>query len=98
MQVALLEQFPAQGYRGTVGVAEEGVFDDDTRLAAGAQVFDEVFQKEVGRLARLDGEVLLYLASLFAAERRVGQDIVEAVFLLHVGQILGEGVGLDDVG
>lgn len=98
MQVALLEQLAPQGYRRIVGVAQEGVLDDDARFAARPQILDEVFQKEIGGLARLDGEVLLHLAPLLASEGGIGKDVVEPVLLLDIGKILGERIGVDDVG
>ena len=49
-------------------------------------------------LAGADGKVLLDFLALLAAERRVGEDDVEAVIFLDVGEVLGEGVGVDDIG
>ena len=49
-------------------------------------------------LAGADGEVLLHFLALFAAEGRIGDDDVEAVLFLHVGEVLGESVAVDDVG
>ena len=59
---------------------------------------DEMLEKEEGRLADTDREVLLHLFTLLAAKGGIGQNDVVAVFLLHVGQVLGQGVGVDDVG
>ncbi len=66
--------------------------------ASGLEDFDEVLQEEGRGLAGANGEVLLHLLALFAAERRIGDDDVEAVLFLHVGEVLGERVGVDDVG
>ena len=46
----------------------------------------------------LDGEVLLYLGAFLAAERRIGRIDVVAVILLNIGQVLGQGIGVHDVG
>ena len=42
--------------------------------------------------ARADEKVLLYLLSLLAAERRIRQRHVEAVFLLYVRKVLRPGL------
>ncbi len=62
------------------------------------QALDEVLEEQEGGLAGADGEVLLDLLALLAAEGRVGEDDVEAVPLLNVGQVLRQGVGVEDVG
>ena len=80
------------------GVREERVLDDDGGPAAGLQRLDEVLQEQEGGLAGLDGEVLLDLLALLAAEGRVGQDDLEAVPVLQVVDVLAQGVGVDDVG
>ena len=98
MQVAAFEQQLAQADRGVVGVAEEGVFDDDRRPAASLEHFDEVLQEQKGRFPGADGEVLLHFGALLAAKGRVGQDHVHTVFFLDVGEAFGQGVGVDDVG
>ena len=40
----------------------------------------------------------MHLGSLFAAERGIGHHDVVAVFLLYVGDVLRQRVGVDDVG
>jgi hypothetical protein len=97
VQVAAFQQQLAQADRGVVGVGEEGVLDDDAAAAAGLEHLDEVLEEQEGGLAGADGEVLLHLLALLAAEGRIGQDHVEAVLLLNVGEVLGQRVGVDDV-
>jgi hypothetical protein len=46
--------------------------------AAGLEHLDEVLQEQEGRLAGADGEVLLHLLALLAAEGRVGEDHVHS--------------------
>ena len=98
VEVAFFEELLAQADGGVVGVGEEGVLDDDAGAAAGLEDFDEVLEEEERGLAGADGEVLLHFLALFAAEGRIGDDDVEAVLFLHVGEVLGERVGVDDVG
>ncbi len=98
VQVAFFEQLLAQADGGVVGVGEEGVLDDDAGAASGLEDFDEVLEEEEGGLAGADGEVLLHFLALFAAEGRIGQDDVEAVLFLNVGEVFGQRVGVDDVG
>ena len=98
MEVAFFEELLAQADGGVVGVGEEGVLDDDPGAASGLEDLDEVLEEEERGLAGADGEVLLHFLALFAAEGRIGNDDVEAVLFLHVGEILGERVGVDDVG
>lgn len=98
VQIALLQQFLAQGHRGVVGVGEEGVLDHDASTASGLEDLDEVLEEEKRGLAGADGEVLLHFLALFAAKRRIGHNDVEAVRFLHVGEVLGERVGVDDLG
>ena len=69
-----------------------------TRTVRGFCRFDEVLQKQERRLASFDGEVLLDFLALFAPERRIGKDHLEAVFVLNVANVLGQGVGVEDVG
>ena len=97
VEVAALQQELAQADRGVVGVAQEGVLDDDGGATASLGAPDEVLEEEVRGLAGLDWEVLLDLRSLLAAERRIGQDDVVAVLLLDVGEVLGQRVGVEDV-
>jgi len=56
-----------------------------------------VLEEEERSLAGADGEVLLHFLAFLAAERRIGHDHVNAVFLLNVSQVFGERVGVDDV-
>ena len=91
------EQLVAEGSRGVVAVGEERVLDDHAGAAAGFQALDEVLEEQERGFARLDGEVLLDLLALLAAERGIGQDHVVAVALLDVGEVLGERVRVDDV-
>ena len=67
------------------------------RVDTGLEDLDEVLEEQEGGLAGADGEVLLHLLALLAAEGRIGQHHVEAVLLLNVGEVLGERVGVDDV-
>ena len=57
-----------------------------------------MLEEEERGLAGADGEVLLHFLALFAAEGRISDNDVEAVLLLHVGEVLGERVGVDDIG
>ena len=98
VEVAFFEELLAQADGGVVGVGEEGVLDDDAGAAAGLEDFDEVLEEEERGLAGADGEVLLHFLALFAAEGRVGDDDVEAILFLHVGEVLGEGVRVNDIG
>ena len=98
VEVAFFEEFLPQADGGIVGVRQEGVLDDDPRAAAGLEDFDEVLEEEERGLAGADGEVLLHFLALFAAEGRVGDDDVEAILFLHVGEVLGEGVRVNDIG
>ena len=97
VEVALFEEFLPQADGGVVGVLEEGVLDDDPRAASGLEDFNEVLEEEERGLASADGEVLLHFLALFAAEGRIGDDDVEAVLFLHVGEVLCERVGVNDV-
>ena len=57
-----------------------------------------MLEEEEGGLSGTDGEVLLHFLPLLAAKERIGQHHLIAVFFLNVGEIFGEGVGVDDVG
>ena len=57
-----------------------------------------MLQEQESGLAGADREILLHLLALAAAERRVGEDDVHPVLVLDVGQVLGQRVGVDDVG
>ena len=92
------EQFLAQGHRGVVGVREKRVFDHHAGAAAGPQQSDEVLQKQKSGFAAADLEVLLHLLAFAAAEGRVGEDHIEAVALLHIAEVFGEGVGVQHLG
>ena len=98
VEVAFFEEFLPQADGGVVGVRQEGVLDDDARAATGLEDFDEVLEEEERGLAGADGEVLLHFLALFATEGRVGDDDVEAILLLHIGEVLSERVGVDDIG
>ena len=98
VQVATFQQQFAQAHRSVVGIGEEGVLDHHAGAAAGLEHFDEVLEEKKGRFAGADGEVLLDFLALFAAEGRIGQDYIHAVLVLNVGKVLGQGVGVGDVG
>ena len=98
MEVAALEQQLAQGNRRVVGVRQEGVLDDDTCPATGLEHLDEVLEEQERRLASADREVLLHLLALLAAKGGIGEDHVHPILVLDVGQVLGQRVGVDDVG
>jgi len=53
-----------------------------------------MLEEQEGRLTGLDGEVLLDLLALLAAEGRIGQHHIIAVPFLNVGNVLGQGVSL----
>ena len=57
-----------------------------------------MLEKEKGGLTGLNREVLLYLGAFLAAEGRIGQDNVVAVFFLNIGQIFGQRIGMHDIG
>ena len=57
-----------------------------------------MLEEEVGGFAGADGEVLLDFGAFFSAEGGIGEDDVVTILLLNVGEIFGEGVGVDDVG
>ena len=97
VEIAALEQEFPQADGGVVGVAEEGVLDDDASAAPSFEDFDEMLEEEEGGLAGADGEIFLHFLALLAAEGWIGEDDVEAVFFLHAIEVLGEGVGVDDV-
>ena len=97
MEVAAFQQEFPQAHGGVVGIAQKGVLDDDAAASAGFEDFDEVLEEEEGGLAGADGEVLLHLGALLAAEGRIGHHDVVAVLFLNVGEVFGEGVGVDDV-
>ena len=98
VEVAALQQQLAQAHRCVVGVRQEGVLDDDGGPSAGLEHLDEVLQEQEGGFAGADGEVLLHLGAFLAAEGRVGEDHVHPVLVLDVGEVLGQGVGVHDVG
>lgn len=98
VQVAVGEQLLPQGHRGVVGVGEKGVLDHHAGATAGPQQADEVLEKQKGSFAAADLEVLLHLLAFAAAERRVGEDHIEAVALLHIAEVLGEGIGVQHPG
>ena len=58
---------------------------------------DEVLEEQERGLPGLHRKVLLHLFAFFPSERRIGQDDVEAVRLLDVGEVLAQGVGQEDV-
>jgi|GEM_PF-686144 len=98
VEVAFFEEFLAQADGGVVGVGQEGVLDDDAGAATGLEDFDEVLEEQKRGFARADREILLDLFAFLAAKRRIGDDDVVAVFLLNVGKVFSERVGVDDVG
>ena len=97
MEVAFFEEFLPKADGGVIGVREEGVLDDDSRAASGLEDFSEMLEEEERCLAGADGEVLLHFLALFAAEGRIGDDVVEAISFLNVGEVLGERVRVNDV-
>jgi len=97
VEVAAFQQELAQAHGGVVGVGKEGILDDHAAASAGLQDFDEVLEEEEGGLAGADGEVLLDLGAFLAAEGGIGQHDVVTVLFLNVGEVFGEGVGVDDV-
>ena len=97
MEVAAFQQQLAQAHRGIVGVRQEGVFDNDAGAAPSLENLDEVLEEQESGLAGADGEVLLHLGPFLAAEGRIGHHHVVAILFLNVGEVFGEGVGVDDV-
>ncbi|CAK8711027.1 hypothetical protein GMJAKD_00215 [Candidatus Electrothrix aarhusensis] len=97
MEIAGFEQIPAQGLGRIIRVGKKGVFDHHRSPPPSLEELDEMLEKEEGGLAGLDGEILLNLLALLAAKRRISQDDVVAIFLLHMGEIVGQGVGMEDI-
>ncbi|MNF76273.1 hypothetical protein D3C84_583850 [compost metagenome] len=97
MQVAAFQQQFAQADRGVVAVTEKGVLDYDGGLAAGLEQLDKVLEEQKGGFPGLDWEVLLHLFAFLAAEWRVGQHDVVTVLVLNIRQVLGQGIGVDDI-
>ena len=56
-----------------------------------------MLEKQIRRLAGADGEILLHFRALLAAKGRIGQHDMVAVFLLNVGEVFRERIGMDDV-
>ena len=98
VEIAAFEEQLAKADGGIVGVREKGVFDNDATAPTGFEDFDEMLQEEEGGFAGLDVEVLLNFLALAAAEGRIGEDDLVAVFVLDVVDVFGEGVGVEDVG
>jgi hypothetical protein len=98
VEIAAFEKQLAQADGGVVGVGEECIFDDDAAAAAGFENLDEVLEEEKSGFAGFDVEVLLDFLALATAEGRIGQDYLEAVFVLDVVDVFGERVGVQDVG
>jgi hypothetical protein len=86
VEVAFFEEFLPKADGGVIGVREEGFLDDDSRAASGLEDFNEMLEEEKRGLASADGKVLLHFLALFAAEGRIGDDDVEAIPFLHVGE------------
>src|ERR1700730_16741510 len=57
-----------------------------------------MLEKEECCLASADRKILLDFPSLLSTEGWIRQHHVEAVLFLNVGEVLGEAVGVDDVG
>ena len=55
------------------------------------------WRKRNADFASADREILLHFLAFLAAEGRIGQHHVEAVFLLNVGEVFSKGIGVDDV-
>ena len=57
-----------------------------------------MLKEQIRRFSRLDWKVLLYLLLLTAPKWRVRKNHVVAILLLYVSEILGERIGVNDVG
>lgn len=57
-----------------------------------------MLQKQKRSLAGFDREVLLHLGTFLAAKGGIGEDDVVSVLFLHIADVFGKGVGVDDVG
>jgi hypothetical protein len=77
---------------------QKSVLNDHASTPAFLEDFDEVLKKWKCSFSGADGEVLLHLGAFLAAKGRIGQHDVVAVFLLNIGEVFGEGVGVDDFG
>jgi len=97
IQVATFQQQFPQTDRRVIGVGQEGVLDDHAAASAGLEHLDEMLEEQERGFAGADREVLLHFLALLAAERRLGQHDVVAVLVLNVGEVFGQGVGVDDV-
>jgi len=98
IEVAAFQQKLAQAHGCVVGIRQKGILDNHAAAAPGLEHFDEVLEEEEGGLAGADGEVLLHFLALLAAEGRIGHYDLDAVFLLNVGKVFGERIGVDYVG
>jgi hypothetical protein len=98
VQVALGEQFLLDA--GFDAFAKERAVGQHNRAASA--VFDQVHdedEEQVGGFAGADGggEILLDAILLHAAERRVGDDDIHAVFRAVIAERSGEGVVVADL-
>jgi len=98
IKVAAFQQDLAQVYRSVVHVRQESVLDNHAATAARFEDFDEVLKEEKRCLACANRKVLLYFLSLLAAEGWIRHHHFVAIFLLYIGEVFAERVGVDDVG
>ena len=98
VEVTTLQKELAQADRGVVGVRQEGVLDNHAATTPCFKHLDKVLEKQECRLAGTYGEVLLHFLPFLATKGRIGHYHFDAVFFLNVGEVFGEGVGVDDVG
>ena len=96
VQVAAFQQQFAETHRGVVGVGQERVLDDHARSPACFQDLDESLQEQKRGFSRANREVLLNLFAFLPAERWIDHDHIDSVFVLNVGEVLGERVRVDD--
>ena len=97
VQVAAFQQQFAEAHQGVVGVGQERVLDDHAHPPAGFQHLDESLQEQKRGLACANREILLDLFAFLPAERWIDDDHVDSVFVLNVGEVFGERIGVNDV-
>ena len=98
MEVARFEEVATESHRGIIRIREEGILDDDTSTSTRSENLDKVLEKEEGRLACLDREVLLDLRADLPTKWRICEDDIVAILLIDIVDILRERIGMTDIG
>ena len=58
----------------------------------------EMLEKKKRGLAGFNREILLNFGAFLTAEWRIGQDYVITVFLLNIGEVFSQGIGMHNIG